>query len=55
VDFGPQAVVDADEVMLRWYDHILKGAANGMEQEKPVKICVTGRNIWREEAYWPLT
>ncbi len=54
VDFGSQAVLDVDEVMLRWYDHILKGAANGVEQEKPVKLFVMGKNTWREEADWPL-
>ncbi|HYK91389.1 MAG TPA: CocE/NonD family hydrolase [Acidobacteriota bacterium] len=55
VDFGPQAVIDTDEVMIRWYDHILKGQTNGVEQEKPVKMFVMGRNVWREEAAWPPT
>ncbi|MGO9272752.1 MAG: CocE/NonD family hydrolase [Terriglobia bacterium] len=53
VDFGPNADIDTDEVMLRWYDHLLKGLANGVEQEKPVKIFVMGRNLWREEDRWP--
>ena len=53
VDFGPNADIDTDEVMLRWYDHVLKGAANGVEKEKPVKIFVMGRNEWREEDQWP--
>ena len=55
VDFGPAAAeLDEDEVMLRWYDSILKGAQNGVEREKPVKIFVMGRNVWREEDDWPL-
>jgi len=55
VDFGPAAEqVDTDEVMLRWYDAILKGEKNGVEQEKPVKIFVMGENVWREEDDWPL-
>ena len=55
VDFGPAAEqVDTDEVMLRWYDAILKGEKNGAEQEKPVKIFVMGKNVWREEDDWPL-
>jgi len=55
VDFGPAAEqVDQDAVMLRWYDAILKGENNGVEQEKPVKIFVMGRNAWREEDDWPL-
>jgi len=54
VDFGPQADIDTDEIMLRWYDYILKGSANGMDREKPVKIFVMGKNTWREEEDWPL-
>src|SRR6516165_10533507 len=55
VDFGGAAEqVDTDEVMLRWYDAILKGEKNGIEQEKPVKIFVMGKNVWREEDDWPL-
>jgi uncharacterized protein len=54
VDFGPAAEqVDNDEVMLRWYDAILKGEKNGAEREKPVKIFVMGKNLWREEDDWP--
>ena len=55
VDFGPAAAeFHEDDVMLRWYDHILKGIDNGVEREKPVKIFVMGKNIWREEDDWPL-
>jgi uncharacterized protein len=32
----------------------LKGAANGVEKEKPVSIFVMGKNDWREEDDWPL-
>jgi putative CocE/NonD family hydrolase len=54
VDFGRESVADEDEAMLRWYDYLLKGAANGVEREKPVKIFVMGKNSWREEDDWPL-
>jgi putative CocE/NonD family hydrolase len=54
VDFGPDAKGDTDELMLRWYDYLLKGEKNGLEREKPVKIFVMGENIWREEDDWPL-
>jgi uncharacterized protein len=54
VDFGEKLPIDFDEVMLRWYDWLLKGEANGSEQEKPVKIFVMGKNEWREEDDWPL-
>src|SRR5579862_372430 len=54
VDFGPQADFDEDDPMLRWYDHVLKGIDNGVDHEKPVKIFVMGKNVWREEEQWPL-
>ncbi|HKW97388.1 MAG TPA: CocE/NonD family hydrolase [Bryobacteraceae bacterium] len=54
VDFGPSAKGDSDAEMLRWYDHLLKGLKNGVEREKPVKIFVMGKNVWREESEWPL-
>lgn len=60
LDFGPAArsadgsSFETDSVMLRWYDHLLKGLANGIEREKPVKIFVMGENVWREEDDWPL-
>ncbi len=59
VDFGPEArgggnQFDTDEVMLRWYDSLLKGVASGVEKERSVKIFVMGRNAWREEDDWPL-
>jgi uncharacterized protein len=55
VDFGDKALLDPDELMLRWYDHLLKGEANGAENDKPVKIFVMGKNVWRDEETWPPT
>lgn len=54
VDFGRESRGDTDELMLRWYDRLLKGMGNGVEREKPVKIWVMGENVWREEDDWPL-
>jgi putative CocE/NonD family hydrolase len=54
VDFGDKALLDPDMLMLRWYDHLLKGEANGAENDKPVKIFVMGKNVWRDEDNWPL-
>jgi putative CocE/NonD family hydrolase len=54
VDFGEKTSLNADELMLRWYDHLLKGEANGAENDKPVKIFVMGKNVWRDEDAWPL-
>ena len=54
VDFGEKLPIDQDEMTLQWYDSLLKGQANGLEHEKPVKIFVMGKNEWREEDDWPL-
>lgn len=54
VDFGPESVVNEDDLALRWYDDLLKGVKNGLESEKPVKLFVMGKNAWREEDDWPL-
>jgi uncharacterized protein len=54
VDFGNGAIFDFTEHGLRWFDWIMKGIDNGMAQEKPVKLFVMGRNIWRQEDSWPL-
>jgi hypothetical protein len=54
VNFGEKLPIDEDALMLRWYDWLLKGEANGVEQEKPVRIFVMGKNEWRDEDDWPL-
>jgi len=54
VEFGNKLPADNDEITLRWYDWLLKGEANGVEKEKPVKIFVMGKNEWRDEDDWPL-
>jgi putative CocE/NonD family hydrolase len=53
VDFGPETEVDVDAIVLRWYDHLLKGIDNGIDREKPVKIFIMGANRWRDENDWP--
>lgn len=53
-DFGAQAPVDYDEMILRWMDHYLKGLDNGVEKEKPVRLFVMGANQWRDEEAWPI-
>ncbi|MFN8005981.1 MAG: CocE/NonD family hydrolase [Terriglobia bacterium] len=54
VDFGKDSVLDLQAIGLRWYDFLLKGINNGMGSEKPVKIFVMGKNVWRDEEDWPL-
>lgn len=54
IDFGPDAAVNGNDYYLRWHDHWLKGIANGVDKEAPVRIFVMGANIWRDEQQWPL-
>jgi putative CocE/NonD family hydrolase len=53
VDFGPDAVIDLDGLTLRWFDHHLRGADNGIDREPPVRVFVMGENAWRELPDWP--
>ena len=54
IDFGPEAAKDIDGHIIRWFDYWLKGKANGVDQDAPVKIFIMGDNRWRDEQYWPL-
>lgn len=54
VEFGPDAIIDLKGYQLKWFDRWLKDEPNPIDQEKPVKIFVMGRNEWVEEAEWPL-
>jgi putative CocE/NonD family hydrolase len=54
VSFAPEGCRNEEDEMLRWFDHTLKGVANGADVERPVKIFVMGENTWREEDEWPL-
>jgi putative CocE/NonD family hydrolase len=52
-DFGPNAAIDYDEVVLRWMDHYLRGIDNSVEREEPVRYFVMGTNKWRVAQAWP--
>jgi putative hydrolase, CocE/NonD family len=54
IDFGPQAMIDYDNLQKRWFDRWLKGIDNGIDREPPVRLFVMGANIWRDEWEWPL-
>lgn len=67
-EFGPEATVRYHELEKRWFDHWLKGIANGVDKETPVRIFVMGGGDahktaegrifvgghWRDEQEWPL-
>jgi hypothetical protein len=70
VSFGPEgAIADFDgDFHLRWFDHWLKGAPNGVERDAPVRLFVMGTGdghkdgdgrlfhggYWRDASAWPV-
>jgi putative CocE/NonD family hydrolase len=54
IDYGPDAVIDWNGYVCRWFDHFLKGVENGVEKDEPVHVFVMGENRWRAEKDWPL-
>ncbi len=53
LDFGAGGRNLTDELMVRWFDHCLKGKRNGIMEEPPVSLFVMGINKWRQESEWP--
>ena len=53
MDYGPGARVDMTQVMIRWFDHWLKGAGDGLRQEPPVRYFVMGSKVWKGASTWP--
>ncbi|MGI8406411.1 MAG: CocE/NonD family hydrolase [Thermomicrobiales bacterium] len=54
VDFGDQAIINLNDHVVRWFDHWLKGIANGVEQDPRVTVFVLGVNEWRTYSDWPI-
>jgi uncharacterized protein len=54
IDYGPDAVIDLNGYIARWFDHYLKGLDNGVETDPPVYVFVMGPNKWYAEKDWPL-
>ncbi len=55
IAYGEGSRLDFEAIWLRWFDHWLKGTANGVSQEKPVQLFVTGLNTWVALNEWPDT
>lgn len=45
---------DHQDILLRWYDHWLKGIDTGMMDEPPVTYLVKGADEWHTATDWPL-
>lgn len=54
IDFGPGALINLDHYRVRFYDHYLKGLANGIERDPRVWVFVLGANEWWSGNDWPL-
>ena len=53
IDFGPAALIDLNETLLRWFDYWLKDVETGVMEEPPVTIFTLGENRWRGLSDWP--
>ena len=45
---------DHQDILMRWYDHWLKGNDTGMMEEPAVTYLVKGSNEWRSAPDWPI-
>ncbi len=45
---------EIQDVILRWYDHWLKGIDTGLMEEPQITLFIQGANKWRYEKEWPL-
>ncbi len=52
-DFGPEALLDTDALLLRWFNHWLKGTGE-FAHEPRIRHFVLGENRWRQAAKFPL-
>lgn len=53
IDFGPQAELDLSDLIIRWFDHWLKGLENGVDREPAVRYFVMGSATWKTASTWP--
>jgi putative CocE/NonD family hydrolase len=52
VDFGEDALIDVEPLLLEWFDYWMKDgpALDGA----PIRLFIMGENVWRDEEEWPL-
>jgi uncharacterized protein len=53
LDFGAQAVIDYDDLVLDFFDHYLRGVENDYATTARVRHFVMGANEWRSATQWP--
>jgi hypothetical protein len=52
-DFGPEALLDTDSILLRWFNHWLKDSGEFLGEPR-VRHFVLGENRWREAQTFPV-
>jgi putative CocE/NonD family hydrolase len=52
-EFGQDAAIDYDDLVLSWLDRYLRDDAGGWKLQKPVRYFVMGENAWRDADSWP--
>ena len=53
-DFGPDAGLDYETLVLDWCDLHVRGIDRGLGKSPRVRVFVMGRNRWRESDAWPI-
>jgi uncharacterized protein len=51
-NFGPDALLDTDAILLRWFNHWLKDSGE-FSREPRIRHFVLGENSWRQADAWP--
>jgi len=51
-DFGPEALLDTDSILLRWFNHWLKDSGEFADEPK-IRHFVLGENSWRQADAFP--
>jgi putative CocE/NonD family hydrolase len=52
---SPKSAFKMDGELLRFFDHYLKGAGNGIADERPVLYFTMGEQRWKSATSWPPT
>ncbi len=53
LDFTADAIMDFNQMALRWFDYWLKEKDNGVADEPAVRVFLMGENRWLELQQWP--
>jgi len=53
LDFGPDAAIDYDALLLDFFDTYLRGEETGLRDAPPVRYFVMGENAWHSADAWP--